>query len=437
VANALSGLENVLSALQLLLLYVMTAVAGPQPSKRQSFLIGLIFGWMLLTRPDGALFALVLLGCYLLIIVLNAHREGIGFLKTMKHYLPHLALFVLTTLIVLVPWYLYQWSATGKVVTDSSIARLYSGRQGSIQLGPLFFNPKATISLAVAFLPLAAGALLFSTNLLWRLIRSSKRTADFVEFYSQIAAVLLLISGYLFYSFVVGAESFGRYFLPLYPFLFLTGLAGLALIFNWFRLRSNWLASAFAVSIILFLTFVSSYDYYRRLGPGRFNPHHILDVIYGPAHLQYYSPNLFDLVNAPARRQKHTNEFLTSLGAADQLVSIAVTEVQLRYFLDDRVNVLSLDGRTSANTLSYFDVQTGVPDFERFFLTTQPDFVHVNQWCTVGGWLAAFRPAVMEENLVCQWEQQIEQMAIGEQFTWQGREATLIAPEIVGINWSE
>ena len=435
VANALSGLENILSAVQLLLLYLLTAEFGPRLTPKRSALLGLLFGWMILTRPDGALLAIVLLSNFALVLILNAQHNRMGVSAAFRKWLPLLAVFIFATLIVLLPWYLYQWSITGKIITDSSLARLYSGRQGSIPLGSLFFHPKATISLATAFLPLAAGALLFGFHLLRQFFQARQRARFWIDNYARTTALLLLSAGYHFYSFIVGAESFGRYFLPLYPYLFLSGIAGLALLFDWLRGRWLWVAYAFVVGTILFMVTASAYDFYRRLGPGRFDPEQVLDVIYGPAHLQYYSPNLWDLIQAPARRQSYTDELIAGLELTSNTASIAVTEVQLRYFLDERVEILSLDGRTSANTLTYFDPKTGVPDFDAFLRRTQPDYIHVNQWCAVGGWLASFRPVLMEDNLICHWQQQSSDLSLGEQFTWQGHKLTLVAPEIIHIDW--
>jgi hypothetical protein len=45
------------------------------------------------------------------------------------------------------------------------------------------------------------------------------------------------------------------------------------------------------------------------------------------------------------------------------------------------------------------------------------------------------RPAAIEENLVCAWQRRAEAMALGDSFEWQGRRVTLVAPEIVHIDW--
>lgn len=427
VANALGGLENALSALQLLLLYVLsaryrTALTGPRAA-----LLGVLLGWALLTRPDGGAFALGLVGLFLLAAWPVAVR--------------HLALLGAAAVLVLAPWYAYQYAETGRLLTDSSLARLYNGRQGSLALipGVLYVHPKAIVSLGSAFLPLAAGFLVELGGLLaawWR--AAGKRLIWYRAHYPQVAAVALVVAGTAFYTFIVGAEAFGRYYLPIFPFLFLAGVGGWRRLYQWLAARGrSTLATALVAAAVLFMAATSLVDTYRRLVPGNFPSDRVLNVIYGPANRQYYSVNLPALLAAPGVRAANTDEFLGDLGAPpDVPASIAVTEVQLRYFLDERVDVLSLDGRTSAGILTYVDPNTGVPDFERYFDDARPDYVHAAQWCAVGGWLADVLPTAIENNLVCQWEQRAATMAIGDTFTWQGRTVTLVAPAIFRIDWA-
>ena len=432
VANALGGLENVASALQLLLLYDLLA-RYRRPSTVRNVLIGLVLGWAMLTRPDGGLLALIL---FLLALPLLLRPTG-----NRRRQVAGLFLIWLAAALVLLPWYTYQFAITGRVLTDSSLARLYNGRMGSLVLLPglLYLHPKALVSLSTAFFPLAAGYLMAAGDQLLRFVRArSDRAALYRDNFPQIAALLLVLAGVAFYTFVVGAEAFGRYFLSLFPFFFLAGVEGLRIIYHRFLAAGRYrTASGIVLLAALFLAATGAIDYYRRLVPGRYSPQSALDVVYGPANLRYYSANVPLLVAAPERRRELTDGFLHDLGrpgAAD--VTIAVTEVQLRYFLDDRVTVLSLDGRTSARILSYVDPVSGVPDFERYFLDTRPDFVHANQWCEVGGWLASVISSPIDENLVCVWQRQAETMALGDSFDWHGRQVTLVAPEIFRIDWS-
>lgn len=450
VANALGGLENVAAALQLLLLYYVVVQRPPtadrrqpteaRPTMRRYGIIGLLLGWALLTRPDSGLFALLLVG---LGLPLRWPSFGVRRSQTSgRSAVGGLLLVILVAAAVILPWFAYQYVLTGRLLTDSSIARLYNGRMGALPLIPdlLYLHPKALVSLATAFLPLAVGFLATAGALAGRFIRPNGSRLDLYRaLFPQVAAILLVSAGVGFYTFVVGAEAFGRYFLPLFPFFFLTGIHGLTLIYRLLlaagRRRSAVILLALAA---VFLVATGALDAYRRLGPGRYAPQRALDVIYGPANRRYYAANVPFLVAAPAHRAALTDEFLADLGAPPTGdVSIAVTEVQLRYFLDERVTVLSLDGRTSADILIYVDPATGVPDFERYFLDARPDFVHANQWCAVGGWLAGVLPSPIAENLVCVWERRAATMAPGDSFIWQGRPVTLVAPEILRIDWDE
>lgn len=455
VANALGGLENVAAALQLLLLYYLLGTNDerritadhrpptPGPLPRYA-LIGLLLGWALLTRPDGGLFAALLVVLALPLASSPVGRKSSAEAGQARRSAPTpwgLAAMLLVAAAVLLPWFAYQYAATGRLLTDSSVARLYNGRMGSLMLIPdlLYLHPKPLLSLASAFLPLGAGFLLFAGALAAAFVRASRaRLAFYRARWPEIAAVVLVVAGFLFYTVVVGAEAFGRYFLPLFPFFFLAGVAGLVLAYDRLTAAGHQrLALALVVLSTLFLAATGALDTYRRLGPGRFAPASALDVIRGPADRRYYAANVPFLIRAPARRGALTDEFFDDLGASGaEHVSIAVTEVQLRYFLDDRVTVLSLDGRTSADILRYVDPISGVPDFGRYFDAARPDYVHVRQWCAVGGWLAGVFPSRIRDNLVCDWERRAAEMAPGDGFDWHGRRVTLVAPDIVRIDWA-
>jgi len=493
VANALGGLENVAAALQLLLLYYVvgrtadprlpTGDRQPETDDRQRstgrslpfVLMGLLLGWALLTRPDGGLFALLVVALALPLAPVRLRKgrrsgstgqegetrgqegktrgqeeqtggkEGQtrGQEGQTRGSAPTgwgLVIILVVAAAVLVPWFAYQYAMTGRVLTDSSIARLYNGRMGSLMLIPdlLYLHPKPLLSLASAFLPLAVGFLFSLAALAEGILRARGRRLTFYRArWPQMAAVALVLAGFAFYTAVVGAEAFGRYFLPLFPFFFLAGVDGLRRAAERLVAAGRRRVAVLIVALaLLFLAATGALDYFRRLGPGRFAPASALDVIRGPADRRYYAANVPFLIRAPQQRGALTDEFFNELGAAGAArASIAVTEVQLRYFLDDRVTVLSLDGRTSADILRYVDPTSGVPDFGRYFEVARPDYVHIRQWCAVGGWLADLFPARIQTNLVCDWERRAATMLPGESFGWQGQRVTLVAPDIVRIDW--
>jgi hypothetical protein len=59
------------------------------------------------------------------------------------------------------------------------------------------------------------------------------------------------------------------------------------------------------------------------------------------------------LVNAPANRGATTEALLRRLNATGGRASVALVEVQLRYFVDDRITIRSLDGRTDPLLLAF------------------------------------------------------------------------------------
>jgi hypothetical protein len=416
VANALGGLENVLVAFQLLVLFRLV-LAGRRTGRR-ALLVGALWGWMVITRPDGAIFGLAVIATSLW----SARRWSLRQLLVMG----------VAAMLVAAPWYGYQWVQTGQLVTDSSLSRLYTGRQGALELWPgvIYAHPKTVISLATAFLPLVVGAAWFG---LTALREGAGWTAR--KRHQGATAVLLLALGVAFYTFVVGGEAFGRYFLPLFPFLFLTGVWGLAQLHQLAAARRPRVAALLVAGAALLLLASSGLDYYRRVVTGRFESGPILNVIYGPANLDYFSLNLLDAVRAPAQRAAATDSFLTAVGASETPVRLALTEVQLRYFLDERVTLVSLDGRTSAEILPYFDQRRGVPDFEAYLAATRPDYVHAKQWCRVGGWLQALATSSMSENLICTWEMAMVNLEMGDELYWREQPLVVVAPELLRVEW--
>jgi hypothetical protein len=435
LSNGLAGMENILSAFQLLLVYYLSTKWWRQLSYRKSLAMGLILGWSILTRPEGGMFCASAIVFSFIAERLLKDNERLGFAQWARL----LCSLVFATLTVISPWYIYQYQMTGKLVSDSSIARLYAGRQGSVAIlkNIIYFHPKALISLGTAFLPVTLGTAIVTIVYVVRILRKEHRRDILLNEYPRTLALLIFIIGFGFYSFIVGAESFGRYFLPILPFLLLGGIAGLHYLARFLRQRCSVRGSAIFILATVFLLAVSGVDHYRRVISGKFDSGPILSIIYGPANLQYFSYNLRDVIEAPQKRTQHTAELRHALGeTTDKPIRFAVTEVQLRYFLDESVSILSLDGRASATILDYYNPNNGVPDFESYFIATRPDFIHVAQWCAVGGWLARVSETEIQDNLVCEWKNKTDQMQIGESFDWNDRPVLYVAPDIVQIVWA-
>lgn len=416
IANALGGLENILSAVQLLLIYFLCILAVQNLSWRISTGLGFLLGWATLTRLDGAVFAgTIVLSVFVVksMVLKNRRRKLLG----------HLVLILLLSVLVILPWYAYQYSLTGQVVSDSVLARFYEGRRTAVPLlkGILYFHTKTMLTLGTVFFPLAVGSVLALKS--WRkwVYRVSNQTAPtLIKVYPLLATIIVLFIGIFFYTFVVGAEHFGRYFLPVFPFFFLLGFTGLWSMLDTVSKKHPVLLRVVVVLVVCYLMLGSCVDFHRRVFLGR-----------------HFSVNLLETVRAPERRVQTTNRYLEKFGVAPgQSVGIAMREVQLRYFVDDRINVLSLDGRASTQILDYIDKDTGMPDFDQYLEQTKPDFIQLGQWCIETGWTRTIAPKRLAPNLLCDWERQVGSMKVGERYAWKGRLVELVAPSVVRVNWS-
>lgn len=146
---------------------------------------------------------------------------------------------------------------------------------------------------------------------------------------------------------------------------------------------------------------------------------------------------MVETLRAPSQRKQFTDKLFCTLGVeGKRSIKVAVTEVQLRYFVDERVVVLSLDGRTSSDIITYFNRSTGVPDFDKYLKKTKPDFVQLGQWGARDDW---FTRRIIKiptaENLVGNWEKQMLYLKKGDSFLWEGHEILVLDENYVRICW--
>jgi len=422
IANALGGLENILTCLQLLGLYILSVKYLRYSTGRHIVVVGLFVGWMILTRPEGGFLGMVV------VLIFFVAKFFMKSENTMRRrvliLLKNLALTAFSSILIILPWYVFQYLITGSLITDSSVARLFAGRRDSFEIirGVLYFHPKASITLATVFFPISVGSFISMTSLFsrFRFRRFWWRNfSDVAPIYHEIVSMTLILIGVLFYSFIIGADHFGRYFLPIFPFFFLLGFKGLQRLNEMMPAKHMLASKVFMTMAVVYLFLGSSLDYYRRVGTG-----------------EHFSSNLFKTISAPALRKENTDNLLHKLGVPSaEKIKFAVTEVQQRYFFDDRIIILSLDGRSSSNIMNYVDKNTGIPNFEQYFAYEKPDFVELGQWCSSGGWLARVFSQTRPQNLICTWENEVRQMQLGDRFYWNGHQVTYVCPHIVRIIW--
>ncbi len=364
--NATGGMEASFFALQLVLLFMAVFAA-----RREGGLVPAAFALAAtatLTRPEGLIFVVLLAG-YLVVRDRGRTRVALGVLAGA-------AVGVAGT-------FLANLYATGSPIPDSAVARLATGMRASVRIGPLHADLRSIVLLA-GYLPLTLGLVLG----LSRRITSAGGEGDArpakddpgpvsredvgrparepwrapVEFSLLLTAALLA-----FYTFVAGAAHASRYWLPFYPFLFGAGAGTLVLAFQ--RLRREGRAAVGtvgAVACLLWLLAFNAADAFRRRGAPIGHPHG-------------------QVAAAVRERKQFTERYLGDLGvtpADPRPISVAVTEVQIRYFLadDGSVRILSLDGRTGADFGRYLDPETGLRRFDQYLREVRPDFVELGQF---------------------------------------------------------
>lgn len=419
IVNALGGLENVLSAVQLLLVYLVCVRGVRSLSWQQSLGLGMLVGWAILTRLDGGFFSCVCVCSLFMIRLLTGARAE------RKTIVAQFLLVALVSALCILPWHAYQYSLTGHFVSDSAMARLYGGRRTSwpIVEGYLYFHPKALLTLITVFMPVTIGVLLMLHRWGRLVCRSGERVGmQLSETYAIVASVTILGVGILFYTFVVGADQFGRYFVPVFPFFFILGFQGLWTLYEELSDERRWLATCIVSGTVGFLLLGSGLDYYRRI-----------------VLRDQYESELMDVVRNHEDRTGYTDRYLARLGVPNaRHIRLALMEVQLRFYVDDRIDIISLDGRTSPQLLKYVDRTNGMPAFREYFEETRPDFVHVGQWCGAGGWTSRVGlQRSLPTNLICEWQRLAQVMKIGESFDWNRNRVVLVSPGTVRIDWQQ
>jgi len=304
-----------------------------------------------LTRPEGLIFVTLLAG-YLAVRDRGRLRLALGILAGA-------AVGVAGTVMA-------NLYATGSPIPDSAVARLATGLRASVRIGPLHADLRSVI-LLLGYLPFTLGLAIGLSRRLTSVGTDGARPAPEpwrapVEFTLLLTAALLV-----FYTFVAGAAHASRYWLPFYPFVFGAGSGTLVLLFR--RLRRGGRARAAVLGAVACVVWLAGFyiaDEYRRRGAAIGHPHG-------------------QVAEAVRERPAFTERYLRELGvtATDpRPVSVAVTEVQVRYFLadDGSVRILSLDGRTGADFGRYLDPETGLRRFDLYLREVRPDFVELDQF---------------------------------------------------------
>jgi hypothetical protein len=209
----------------------------------------------------------------------------------------------------------FQYHFTGDVIATSILSRRVLAMPSSIALGPITFDPTFAKRLLI-YLPLT-GLFLWSW---WRDRVTVRPTERFLR--------LLFAAFFVIYS-ITGTPQLARYVIFLMPILVIGAVRGARTL--WRNRRSR---PVLAIAVVAIVALDLAEPWYRTR-------------LYGWGLLK-------NAIAGPARRTERTDKLLADLGGPTQRPIVVATEsVQIRYELDERIVVRSLDGRVDRSLLAF------------------------------------------------------------------------------------
>jgi hypothetical protein len=333
-ANGLTGMENMTFAFFVyvfILAYALFDERRRLRARRTALQIGLgaLLALIVLTRPEGmvvvAAFAAVEVGLMLCPI----NREDIG------GRFRALCLIGAVFILIIMPFGIFHYAVTHKVMLGSGLARLMHSRRLSTSvhlLGPLWFYPW-TLARLVIYLPVAAGLALAAWRSLARRPSAPPGHRGLPGCPSWHLSAWTAVLGVGLYSFVTGAVHTNRYtiwIVGLSTAIFFT-TAGRVLLDG----ERAKLLPAIVLAGIFWMGAVS-------VGEGLFR------LRRGDHTKLLRWDGVIETVKDRRQRSDELIRVLESEGwrIGPRKVGILLQEIQARLAYDDRITIFSRDGRT-------------------------------------------------------------------------------------------
>lgn len=333
--NATIGMENGVFALAVLAWIYFALVTGwfdVAPSTaglralRNEGLHGGFLGLAVWLRPEG----LVIGALALAHRAFRSVRAGSDPWWTAMRSIAFLTTFVPVTGLLVA----FHHAYTGCFLPGSGRARMLMGSLDAFWIGPLAINTRVIGRLAAYF----------PVTLAWlagvRLVLKRQVTTDSAQAAAEFF-VLLASSFFVLYSTVLGAAHLARYLIFVMPPFVLVSVLGAR--WSWelpgrlafVPVRRPGRAAVLVLVTVLGVVFAFETRQRFELGP---------------------HDEVLRAMRAPRERGSHSDSLYAALGAPVELpVVVGAQEVQVRYWLDDRFVVRSLDGRTDPLLLEFAD----------------------------------------------------------------------------------
>jgi hypothetical protein len=335
VYNSTIGMENGIFAF-LVFLWVYLAVrdgwftTSDSSSERIKYelVMGGLMGLACWIRPEGFIVAAIALSYRALM--------SMGSRSSVSSTIVRSAAFLVTFSILAALLGYFHYSQTGYLVPTSGVSRILMSRiaSDSFELGPIFVSIKFAVRLAQYF-PLTILWLVGN----WVLIKGlgvSKESNGALGFLA-----VLSWSGFILYSTIFGAVHLSRYVIFIMPAMVLVAVHAAKWLWSLDLPKSQPLpnnvlrGTLVVLAIALGGVFLVETDLRTRLDS---------------------QASLWKSMRAPSQRENFSDQLFQLLGQPQELpISVAMQEVQARYWLDDRFVVRSLDGRVDPALLKYVD----------------------------------------------------------------------------------
>ncbi len=359
--NAPLGMENpVFAAVALLALFSkFAAIRAIETRWIDAVISGLILGVATLLRPEG----IILIAAALLtaIISLVKIREAL----TKKVIL--LAVITLAAFIPIVLGFGFLYRETGILFGGASAkARVMQARILSREIIPdtLFIDLKVPFR-CIANFPMTAGLLLFPWLLLQYKRKNPKNTStDSTNELQTVGGFIFTLASLALYAFITGAAHFGRYSIPILPcFAIIFGYA-IHLFSRQFALSTKYFIVILLLSSLWYIPAYTVEWYLRRSDP-RQQPATTIEALLKASRKE--------------SRKLATDAFLRMHNLTDvpvdKVTGIGCIEVQCRFDYDERIRVVSLDGRTWPTDTPMLFLPDGSIDFVSVITTLRPDII--------------------------------------------------------------
>lgn len=308
--------------------------ASPALSTGRQFALSTALAASAWIRPEGVI---VFICCHLCRLSARANRSPAALGAT------------ITGLTVALSPVVFQFACTGDLIATSILSRRLLAGADALRIGMIRLDPRFAERLFM-YTPVT---LYFLVH-----VRRSWQSAQLPE---RLLWLLLAVF-FVGYTSVTNAAHLGRYVIFLMPILAIGAVAAVSAEWQSRDPRRRWTV---ALAAVAFLTT------------------NIVELAY--RHASYSQHLLWEAMVAPEQRSQNTERLLAELdGPKTFPVVVALEPIQIRYSVDHRVLIRSMDGRTDRSVVA--DASSGFIDYVRYVSHSDIQYMYPPPRSTAAAW---------------------------------------------------